>query len=412
MIVILVKPYVGFPNGTATTSRVTAYARGLVAAGESVHVILLGPSELDATTAVNTATSGVHKGIPFDYTSGSPIKERSFLKRRWRVISSLFAARTRIRELHAERGVDAILLYSDDIPTAAFFEPVSRSVQAAYALDLCEMPYHALDPGADRDAKQAKYGRRFVRRFDLVISITHYLAAYAKQHLRPEAETVVVPIMVDCDEYRSDEPSESVPGLVTYVGMLNEKKDGVITLMTAFSQVAAEFPAAMLRLVGDSDDARVSNVPEYRRIADGLGIIERVEFVGQVVHSQIAGYLREAAILVLARPSSQQADAGFPTKLGEYLASGRPTIVTLTSDIGTYLSDGHDAFLIPPDDVDALAEKLRLVLSDPDAAEMVAEAGRLVAEESFDYRAAGRILSQAFTRMRARPDALRTGGRD
>ena len=29
MIVIVVKPYVGFPNGTATTSRVTAYARGL-----------------------------------------------------------------------------------------------------------------------------------------------------------------------------------------------------------------------------------------------------------------------------------------------------------------------------------------------------------------------------------------------
>ena len=402
MIVILVRPYVGFPNGTATTSRVTAYARGLAAAGEDVHVILLGPSELNAATALNTAVSGVHKGIPFDYTSGSTIKEPSFLKRAWRVISSLFVARKRIRELDGEHGVDAVLLYSDDPSTAAFFEPVCRSVGATYALDLCEMPYHMLEPGSDRDMKQAKYGRRFVRRFDLVVAITRYLADYARQHLRPEAETVVVPIMVDCDEYRSDEPFESIPGLITYVGMLNEKKDGVVTLMTAFSRVAAEFPASKLRLVGDSDDARFSNVPEYRGIADGLGIAERVEFTGQVVHSQIAGYLREAAILVLARPSSQQAEAGFPTKLGEYLASGRPTVVTLTSDIGSYLTDGVNAFLIPPDDVDALAAKLRHVLADPAAAEAAAAAGRLIAEEFFDYRAAGRVLSEAFTNQRAR----------
>lgn len=405
MIVILVKPYVGFPHGTATTSRVTAYARGLAAAGEDVHVILLGPSELNAATAVNAEVSGVYKGIPFDYTSGSTIKEPSFLKRRWRVISSLLAARKRIRELDAEHGVDAILLYSDDISTAAFFEPVSRSVGAIYALDLCEMPYHMLDPGAARDAKQATYGRRFVRRFDLVIAITRYLESYAKRHLRPGAGTVVVPIMVDCDEYLSGAPTPAIPGPITYVGMLNEKKDGVVSLMKAFSRIAAEFPAATLRLVGDSDDARVSNVPEYRGIAEGLGVGDRVDFTGQVVHSQIAGYLHEASVLVLARPSSQQADAGFPTKLGEYLASGRPTVVTLTSDIGQYVKDGESAFLIPPDDVDALAEKLRQVLADPKAAEAVASAGRLVAEEFFDYRAAGRVLSEAFGCMRTPRDA-------
>ena len=402
MIVILVQPYVGFPTGTATTSRVTAYARGLAASGEDVRVILLGPSEPDAASAVNTEVSGVYKGIPFEYTSVSTIKEPSFLKRRWRVVSSLFRARKRIRELHAEQGVTAILLYSVAVSTAAFFEPVSRSVGATYALDLCEMPYHELPPGPDRAAEQARYGRRFVRRFDLVVAITRYLADYARQHLRPGAEAVVVPIMVDCDEFRSDEPCEVVPGLITYVGMLNEKKDGVASLMRAFSRVAPEFPVAKLRLVGDSDDPRVSNVPEYRGIADGLGIADRVEFTGQVIHSQIAGHLREAAVLVLARPSSQQADAGFPTKLGEYLASGRPTVVTSTSDIGTYLRDGFNAFLIPPDDVEALTAKLRQVLSAPEAAEVVASAGRCVAEECFDYRATGRVLSEALERMRMR----------
>jgi glycosyltransferase involved in cell wall biosynthesis len=402
MIVIVVKPYVGFPNGTATTSRVTAYARGLVASGEETRVVLLGPSELDETAAVNTEVSGVHQGIPFEYTSVSTVKHPSLLTRRWRAMTSPMRAGRRIRELDAESGVDAVLLYSDALSAGRYFESVSRSVHATYAVDLCEMPYHEMAAGAARDARQERYGRRFIGRFDLVVAISHYLADYAHRHLRPAADVILLPIMVDCDEFQTGEPPVASPRRVTYVGMLNEKKDGVVTLMTAFSRVAPDFPDVILRLVGDSDDARTSNVPEFRRIADELGVAARVEFAGQVLRADIPRYLREASVLVLARPSSQQADAGFPTKLGEYLASGRPAIVTRTSDIAEYVADGASAYLVPPDDVDALAAKLRQVLGDPAAAARVGAAGRLVAEKSFDYRVSGRALAEALRQRRAR----------
>lgn len=400
MIVIVAEPYVGFPNGTAATSRVTAYARGLAASGEDVHVIMLGPSELRRSTAVNTEVRGVYRGIPFEYTSVSTIKSSSWLTRQWRVVSSLLRARRRIRELNAQLGVDAILLYSSRMSTGAFFERVSRSVGAIYVLSLVEMPYHHLTPGAGRDIKQERYGIRFVGRFDLVVAISSYLAAYATKYLSPSAELVVLPIMVDCDDYRSDDPPALAPRLVVYVGMLNEKKDGVATLMTAFARVAADFPGVNLRLVGDSDDKRVSNVPEFRRRANELGIADRVEFTGQVRRASITRHLSEASALVLARPASQQADAGFPTKLGEYLASGRPVIVTRTSDIAEYLSDGENAHLIPPGDVDALVQRLRQVLSDPEGAAAVGARGRRVAEASFDYRVVTRVLTEALRRRR------------
>ncbi|HEY5506659.1 MAG TPA: glycosyltransferase [Coriobacteriia bacterium] len=92
-------------------------------------------------------------------------------------------------------------------------------------------------------------------------------------------------------------------------------------------------------------------------------------------------------------------------------ASGRPTVVTLTSDISTYLSDGLNAFLIPPVDVDALAAKLRQVLADPEAAEVVASAARRVAKECFDYRATGRVLSETLGQVRERHDSRRPGRR-
>jgi glycosyltransferase involved in cell wall biosynthesis len=400
VIVIVVKPWVGFPEGTAATSRVTAYARGLAAAGEDVHVILLGPSELDEATAMNTEVSGVYRDIPFEYASVSTLKSPSLLTRRWRVLSSLFTARRRIRDLASRSGVDAILLYSSQLSTARFFGWVSRSVGAIYVLDLAEMPYCDLPPGAARDTKQHRYGRSFIGRFDLVVAVSRYLLEYATRHLRPAAEAVLLPIMVDCDDYRPGETPATAPRLLTYVGMLNEKKDGVATLMAEFSRVALDFPDVALRLVGDSDEARVSNIPEFRMLAEELGIADRVEFTGQVPRSQIPRYLGEASVVVLARPSSQQADAGLPTKLGEYLAAGRPAIVTRTSDIAEYVRDGESAYLAPPDDMDALTAKLRRVLADPDAAAEVGAAGRRVAEERFDYRVTGRILAEALRRHR------------
>jgi glycosyltransferase involved in cell wall biosynthesis len=402
VIVIVVKPYVGFPSGTAATSRVTGYARGLVANGEDVRLIMLGPSELNEARAVNTEVRGVFRGIPFEYTSVSTIKNPSFVVRRWRVVSSLFAARRRIIELDKAKGVQAILLYSGQQSTASFFERVSRSVGATYAVDLCEMPHHDMAPGTARDAAQERYGRRFLGRFDLVVAISRYLESYARNHLRPRAEAVIVPIMVDCDDFRFDEAPVEHPRRVVYIGMLNERKDGVATLMRAFARLAPDFPDVNLRLVGDSDDARFSKVAEFGELAEELGVGSRVEFTGQVPRAEIPRHLREASVLVLARPSSQQADAGFPTKLGEYLASGRPTIVTRTSDIAEYLTDGESAYLLPPGDLDALAERLRAVLADLGAASAVGASGRRVAEEHFDYRVTGRALAEALRRARTK----------
>ena len=49
-------------------------------------------------------------------------------------------------------------------------------------------------------------------------------------------------------------------------------------------------------------------------------------------------------MLVLARPDNIQAKGGFPTKLGEYLATGNPVVVTKVGEIPNYLIDGVNAF--------------------------------------------------------------------
>jgi glycosyltransferase involved in cell wall biosynthesis len=115
-----------------------------------------------------------------------------------------------------------------------------------------------------------------------------------------------------------------------------------------------------------------------------MGLVERVEFTGSVGRLEIPGLLREAAAFALPRASGIFSTAGFPTKLGEYLAMGKPVVVTATGDIPLYLRDGVDAYLVPPDDTHAFAARLAEVFADPSAAREVGERGRETARREFD----------------------------
>jgi len=95
----------------------------------------------------------------------------------------------------------------------------------------------------------------------------------------------------------------------------------------------------------------------------------------------VPGVLAGADVLVLPRSLGEFSQAGFPNKLGEYLASGRPVVVTKVGDIPNYLVDGQSAFLVDPDDCDAFARALVSALTDPAQAEVIGARGQAVARQ-------------------------------
>ena len=66
----------------------------------------------------------------------------------------------------------------------------------------------------------------------------------------------------------------------------------------------------------------------------------------------------------------------------EALASGLPTLVT--PEAGSVVREGSEGFLVPPADVEALAEAMERLGSDPALRESMAVAARARAEE-FDW---------------------------
>ena len=385
MIVILCGSGIGFPNGLAPTGRVTAYSQGLLQTGSRVWVLCLGTSEIPAIGVHNTEFKGTDAGVDFEYTCGTPIRGETFPKRRWLAFKGPLVAAWRVLSRSRNEKIEALILYPDTLFTAILFWLVARLSGAVFLLEKGERPFLQAEYSLAWRLYGFFYIRTIFKLFDGAIVISEYLERYIHKYMRSGTRTLRIPILVDVSKFSESNQKPLPPArYITYCGTLNEAKDGVLTLMRAFALIKDNFEDVSLCLVGDT--YHKSQMPAFRQHAEALGITRRVVFTGNVSRDRLSSYLCQAEILALARPSSLQAEAGFSSKLGEYLATGNPVVITRTGEIENYLNDGESAYLVPPNDMQAFAQRLHHVLSHPDQARAVGQNGRLVAISKFDYR--------------------------
>ena len=156
--------------------------------------------------------------------------------------------------------------------------------------------------------------------------------------------------------------------LVLMPGRLQRWK-GQLVFVRAFATMAADYPAAhgvILggALFGQEEEFRTELESEIRR----LHLETRVHLAG---HDAIAPWLERAACVVHA---SQTPDA-FPNVCIEALAARRPLITNTECGVAEILTNGMDAWVVQPRDPDTLGAAIRDVLSDPERAGRIADAG-------------------------------------
>lgn len=403
--ILLVGDIFAFPHGTGSTSRVLAIARGLQSAGAEVLVLPTGYASGREAATLNSNAGGVFEGVPYRYTAGTSTRPEAFLRRRIaRVrgvtgVAGLFAP-------WAGQAPDAVLLFTGHTAALPALTRIASASRGAVMLfDGCEQPFVYEQDSACRRLQESLYTPVAYRIYDGIIVISEHLRRYFAGRMRRGADTLLMPILVDVERFASDSPSASkAPRFIAYTGELSESK-GVHDLVRALAALGDEFSEVTLKISGSP------NPPSYKDRLVGLirelGLGPRVEFVGTVSYGAFPHLLREATVLVVPHPRGTFSDAAFPTKLGEYLASGTPTVATRVGEIERYVHDGEQIYLAPPDDPRALAASLRYVLNHPSEAARVGLRGRDAAREHFDYRVHGRRLMEFIDTLRQRRDRAR-----
>ena len=204
---------------------------------------------------------------------------------------------------------------------------------------------------------------------------------YIKEFGADPNKTVLLNMVVD--KYRFDNLPISEPSnIISYCGIISEYKDGVSILIQAFAKVVKLHPEYKLRLIGPFKNKEVEN--NLFKIVEDEGIKESVEFYGVVSPDEMPKILKSSKILALARPNNKQAKFGFATKIGEYLMTERPAVLTKVGTIEDYLKDQESCLLAAPDDIDSFAEKLLWAIENYPLASKIGERGKEMALRYFD----------------------------
>ena len=222
------------------------------------------------------------------------------------------------------------------------------------------------------------------RIFDGMIVITDALEKYYRNLTKTNCLFFKLPILIELDKYSNNSQcfGDINSEYITYCGNMTGDKDGILDLLQAFSLVSTTFLNCKLRLIGGADNYRWQ---EIKAFLHQNSLEKKVELTGLVPSTEVPKLLKNSKILVLARPNSRQAEGGFPTKIGEYLATGHPVIVTAVGEIPNYIVDGVNGFLAPPGDPFGFAQKMLEVLKNPEKAIQVGKEGKKLAESEFNY---------------------------
>jgi len=139
---------------------------------------------------------------------------------------------------------------------------------------------------------------------------------------------------------------------------------GVDILIKAFKKVSKDFPDYKLKIVG------FCPYPErmyFERLAEGNS---NIELCNPIPHKKAMELMSRCSLFIL--PSRTEA---MGRVLLEAMASKKPIIASNVDGIPHYIKHGFNGLLFESENVEDLAEKIKIILSNPDYAKKLAENG-------------------------------------
>lgn len=373
----------GYPSGTAPSNRVHLYCKALKEVNGFPFIINLH------STFTKKKTFGYlnrYDGIPFYFPQKTPYKIKNIIIRNSNKIIGLINTVLIIKRLQKRNNIK-VLFYGTNVTDEIFLFLFFKLMRIAIIRECSEAPSYIT-----KNSKNLRMNNFFLclklKMYDQLIVISDYLKFFYSKKFDRNA-ILQIPILVDmkrfCDKHEKKKHEKKI---ITYIGYMGGNKDGLENLIESMRILKKTNKNIQLQLVGSAPN---EDMLRLRSMVMSLGLSDLILFLGKKEVEEIPALLLNSDLLVLARPDHNQAKAGFPTKLGEYLASGNPVVITTTGEIPKYLQHNISAYLAKPDDINDFAEKVIYALSDENAAE-IGKKGYEIANRNFNYQIYGKEI--------------------
>ena len=182
---------------------------------------------------------------------------------------------------------------------------------------------------------------------DGVIAISRFL----ENHYRLLNKKVIrIPGILDVKNYPNRLSSPSNIGLrIMFSGTVFGGKEQFSELVLAVNDLLKKGKQIEFNIFGPDKNEFLSTLnSEANEVYNNISSIIHVH--GKVPQNKMVEENLNNDFGIFFRPDRRSSHAGFPTKLGEFLAAGTPVITNNTGDIGLIIKDGINGFLVDSTD--------------------------------------------------------------
>ena len=302
-----------------------------------------------------------------------------------------FSALGKAWELHRffkQNKIDIIQAWGVDNPLLMFTAAVGRGSGVKKVFGVRVDIGFWVTPG---QARAGQLAQRFL--IDKVIANAEACKRALIEQENAQAENIfVVPNLLETARFANiplwTAANANTPRRIGIVGNLKPVK-GTDIFIDAAKNVLERHPEVQFELAGGGETG--GNAEGYQSQIDQLGIAQNVRLLG--VLSDIPAFLSTLDIAVLSSRSE-----GLPNALMEYMAAGRPCVVTDVGGCCELIQQEHNGLLIPPESPAALAEGIADLLEHPDRAEQFAAAARREISEKYEATVTANRWSEIYER--------------
>jgi glycosyltransferase involved in cell wall biosynthesis len=374
-----------FPIGLANANRIISLFKELASQGNKIKIHCIRPTE-KKENIINNNIIGTFQDIDYHYTANTVIWPDSKLFKLFLTIKGVLYSVFLLFKSKINREIDLLIITISGFGINIIYFIICSILRVKIIYSIDEFPKVILEKSKYNAVYRYLYLNFFHKIFDGWIIMTNTLYDFYNKYARPNSKKIIIPMTVEPERFLNLNRIDGLPDkYLAYCGNLGQNnKDGLQTLILAFSIFLKKLPDFHLIIIGDTKTKQFHEFQELINLSDKLGIRDKIIFTGRIHRNLVPDYLSHAKALLLSRPNNIQAEGGFPTKLGEYLATGNPVVVTRVGEIPHYLYDRINAFIAEPDNPENFASKMIEVFNDYETSKKIGIEGQKLTQTVFN----------------------------
>jgi glycosyltransferase involved in cell wall biosynthesis len=237
------------------------------------------------------------------------------------------------------------------------------------------------------------FAKKWTGRVSRLLSSANIVTApsrYLFQEMQPYCRSLeFLPNPINLSAYSFRERKHAAPRLVWLRAFHHIYNPSLAPRVLAL--LTDEFPDAKLTMVGP--DKCDGSFELTRKVAEDLGVPDRVDYMGSVPKAKVPESLQLGDIFI----NTTNVD-NTPVSVMEAMACGLCIVTTNVGGLPYLLEDGVDALLVPPDAPQAMADSVQRLLTEPGLAEKLSCNARKKIEQ-LDWKIIFPHWEKLFTEM-------------